>query len=71
MDTFAMWLMNGARDPIDERSERDLLHRRALHEARAAAREGRPSMLGRLAASVRSTFRTEPTTQSDAACCAA
>ena len=71
MDNFATWMMNGGRDPMEVPSERDLLHRRALRDARADAGDGRTSMLGRLAASVRSTFRTATTIQSDAACCAA
>jgi hypothetical protein len=71
MDNFATWLMNGGLDTIDVPSDRDLLHRRALRESQAAARVGRTSRLGRLAASVRSTFRATTTTQPDAACCAA
>jgi hypothetical protein len=70
MDNFAVWFMNG-RDPMDEPRDRDLAHLRALHEARAAAAKRQTSLLGRLAASVRSTFRTEASTQPDVACCAA
>ena len=70
MDNFATWMMNGGRDPMERPSERDLLHRRALRDARAAAGDG-TSLLGRLAASVRSSFRSGATIQSDAACCAA
>ena len=71
MDNFATWMMNGGLNAIDVPSDRDLRHLRALRETRAAARAGRKSTLGRLAASVRSTFRTETTIQSDVACCAA
>jgi hypothetical protein len=71
MDNFATWMMNGGRDPLEVPSERDLFHRRALRDARAAAGDGRTSAFARLAASVRSSFRTEATIASDAACCAA
>ncbi|HET9519510.1 MAG TPA: hypothetical protein VFO73_00525 [Candidatus Limnocylindrales bacterium] len=71
MDNFATWMMNGGRDPMETPSERDLFHRRALRDARAAAGDGRTSVLARLAASLRSSFRTEDTIPSDAACCAA
>lgn len=70
METFATWMINGGRDPMETPSDRDLVHRRALREARAEA--GQPTgVWGRLAATVRSTFRTGSTIQSDAACCAA
>ena len=72
MDNFATWMINGGRDPMEVPSERDLFHRRALRDARGAAGAGEPtSVFGRLAASVRSTFRTGTTIPSDAACCAA
>jgi hypothetical protein len=69
MDSFATWMMNGGRDPFDEHDERELLHRRALREARSNAAS--PSRIGRLAASVRAIFRADAPARPDAACCAA
>ena len=68
MDNFAAWMINGGRDPMERLDDRDLLHRRALREARSTAT--RTSLVGRLSASIRSTFRSE-TTRSDALCCTA
>jgi hypothetical protein len=69
MDNFAAWMMNGGRDPFDERDERELLHRRALREARANATS--TSLIGRFTSSIRTAFRADAPARPDAACCAA
>jgi hypothetical protein len=69
---FAAWMISGGRPAIDPSEAHDQIHRRALAEARAAARDftATPGRISRLAAATRATFRPAAAPV-DPACCPA